>query len=117
MSTRIIKTPSRGAFAIWCPACKEEHPFDKKRWEFNGDFDKPTFSPSMLIRIGPMPEDHPDAGKIHVCHSFVKEGNIQYLGDCTHAMAGQTIELPVFPNVKYKQAAEDIDNSREDSYY
>jgi len=35
--------------------------------------------------------------KVHkVCHSFVTDGNIQYLGDCTHELAGQTIELPEF---------------------
>ena len=29
-----------------------------------------------------------------VCHSFIKDGNIQYLNDCTHKLAGQTIEIP-----------------------
>jgi hypothetical protein len=29
-----------------------------------------------------------------VCHSFVTDGKIQFLGDCTHALAGQTVELP-----------------------
>jgi hypothetical protein len=28
-----------------------------------------------------------------VCHSFVKNGYIQYLSDCTHEFAGLTIEL------------------------
>ena len=29
-----------------------------------------------------------------VCHSFVTNGRIQYLGDCTHKLAGQTVDLP-----------------------
>lgn len=28
------------------------------------------------------------------CHSFVRDGKIEFLGDCTHEMAGTTIELP-----------------------
>ena len=30
------------------------------------------------------------------CHSFVREGRIEFLSDCTHALAGQTVELPDF---------------------
>jgi hypothetical protein len=29
-----------------------------------------------------------------VCHSFVTDGRIQFLGDCTHALANQTFDLP-----------------------
>ena len=28
------------------------------------------------------------------CHSFITDGRIQYLGDCTHPLAGQTLDLP-----------------------
>jgi hypothetical protein len=28
------------------------------------------------------------------CHSFVREGKIEYLGDCEHYLQGQTVELP-----------------------
>ncbi len=31
-----------------------------------------------------------------VCHTFVTDGRIQFLGDCTHVMAGQTVDLPVW---------------------
>jgi len=30
------------------------------------------------------------------CHSFVTDGQIQFLGDCTHALAGQTVPLQPF---------------------
>ena len=82
---------------VFCPACQCGHKFDKGRWTFNGDTEKPTFSPSMLIRVGPMPTvpaGRPDAGKIRVCHSFVREGRIEFLSDCTHPLAGQTLDLP-----------------------
>jgi len=29
-----------------------------------------------------------------VCHSYVTDGRIQFLADCTHALAGLTVDLP-----------------------
>ena len=29
-----------------------------------------------------------------ICHVFIKEGKIEYLSDCTHSLAGTTIDLP-----------------------
>ncbi len=57
------------------------------RWGFNGDFERPTFSPSLLRRSG-------RPGGEHVCHSFIRNGRIEFLADCTHALAGQTVDLP-----------------------
>lgn len=74
---------------IYCPACKTHHAFDS-RWSFNGDYDNPTFTPSMLVNGS---KEHQSPGSPR-CHSFVVNGRIQYLSDCMHDMAGQTIELP-----------------------
>lgn len=162
---------------IFCPACQCGHQFATGRWTFNGDTEKPTFSPSMLVksntqenieRGGWMPvqnrkkdsslrvpmnmmseqraqQNHcgqtlarlrerggmspfeilcnlngaglwdgvptdqdeailtarvekwlkdVEASRPAVCHSFVRDGRIQFLADCTHAMAGQTVDLP-----------------------
>lgn len=84
---------------ILCPACGNGHRFEVGRWSFNGDHQRPTFSPSMLVRVGPMPTvpvGRPDAGKVHVCHSFVENGQIRFLEDCTHELAGQTVPLEVW---------------------
>jgi hypothetical protein len=71
-------------------------------WEFNNDFDAPTFSPSINVTgVRRMTEGEYQrvmAGeKIEptnrVCHSFVRDGHIQFLGDCTHALAGRTVAL------------------------
>lgn len=75
-------------YMVECPACRDAdrgsaHVFGRG-WTFNGNYERPTFSPSMLARDS----------RGHVCHSFVREGRIEYLSDCTHALAGQTIELP-----------------------
>jgi len=71
-----------------CPGCNVGHQFDTRRWQFNGDVEKPTFTPSLLY--------NGDLGNPRRprCHSFVTDGNIQFLDDCTHALAGQTVPIP-----------------------
>jgi hypothetical protein len=73
-------------YMFYCEGCKQNHMFDE-RWTFNGDIIKPTFTPSLLYTIG----HHPDPSDI--CHSYVTDGKIQFLSDCTHELAGQTIDL------------------------
>lgn len=82
------QTGKHRSWLIFCPACGFGHAFDS-RWTFNGDVDRPTFRASMLIH------EDPNSGRPR-CHSFVTDGKIQYLADCTHAMRGQTVELPDF---------------------
>lgn len=78
-------------YAIFCPGCQFGHGFrttKHPKWEFNGDMEKPTLHPSLLVRYG--------AGGEEVCHSFIKDGMIQFLDDCTHALKGQTVPLEDF---------------------
>lgn len=111
-----------GALAFWCPGCKDAHAIGVgagggPRWTWNGDVDKPTFSPSVLVTSGHYcrgfkPGDdcwcthnaeevaegrEPSGFKCGVCHSFVTDGRIQFLGDCTHELANQTVDLPAWP--------------------
>ena len=79
-----------------CPGCKEYHPVRirsndgvRPSWEWNGDRDKPTFRPSLLVRTN-FVNGHPTT----ICHSFITDGNIQFLGDCTHDLKNQTVALP-----------------------
>lgn len=69
-----------------CPGCNMIHGVGKS-WEFNCDFEKPTFSPSILVRGGDV-----------YCHSYIKNGMIQFLSDCHHELKNQTIELPEYEN-------------------
>lgn len=84
-----------GKIAFDCPGCGMSHAVNTDpdvpgpRWSWNSSFDKPTFSPSILVRWDFGPDHTPK-----VCHSFVREGMIEFLGDCTHTLAGQTIPLP-----------------------
>jgi hypothetical protein len=75
-------------YLYFCMGCGYEHAFalksDGGNHEFNMDLDKPTVSPSLL-------NDWTPGRK---CHSFIKNGMIEYLNDCWHELRGQTVELP-----------------------
>lgn len=85
----------------YCPACRELHPLPDG-WTFNGNLDKPTFSPSFKHHwnCGPLVEP-PKREGLNICHYIVTDGRVAYCGDCTHDMAGQTIEMPDLP-VEYQ---------------
>ena len=97
--------PERWCF--YCPGCKAhylnikgEDAFDDREatifslhvlntrdiHTFNGDADNPTFGPSLLVKRHDK-----------ICHSYVRDGKIEYLADSTHPLAGQTIDLPEIP--------------------
>lgn len=94
---RALEYSDDSGWLIFCPACRCGHKFDRQRWAFNGDLERPTFTPSMLVRVGPWPDFHPRAGQVDVCHSFVTNGEIRYLGDSTHGWAFRTVSLEFFP--------------------
>lgn len=94
---------------FWCEGCNTHHCINGG-WSFNGDYNNPTFSPSILVRGSvPLTEDELDkvfAGEVIepiplICHSFVRNGMIEYLSDCTHDLAGQTIELEDISDANY----------------
>lgn len=100
-----LRVHPSGRHAFWCPACKSVHQVvvGVGGWSFNGNPERPTFGPSVLVRgYEPMTDaEHVDVMRSKpverrplVCHSFVENGQIRYLDDCTHAMAGQTVDLP-----------------------
>lgn len=79
--------------AFHCPGCESGHSIPvtgPRKWNWNGSLEKPTLFPSILVNRG---RANPTA---EVCHSFVTDGRIQFLADCTHRLAGQTVELPDF---------------------
>lgn len=81
------------SLSIMCPGCKGWHNVTVNTpggWQWNGNLEKPTISPSILVR-GVRGDD---ATVKTLCHSFVTDGKIQFLSDSAHALAGQTVELP-----------------------
>lgn len=116
--TRIARGNDGDVFLMfWCPGCEKYHgpriesTLGRSVWAWNGDRERPTLSPSVLVRSGHHVPEHmpgspcwctynaehpeqPTSFKCYVCHSFVTDGRIQFLSDCTHALAGQTVDLP-----------------------
>lgn len=112
--------------AIQCPGCGDAHvvPVNwrppgeagladsrEARWEFNGDMQAPTISPSILCTSGHFADGRtecwctyeartgrPQPFQCVRCHSFVTGGKIQFLDDCSHALAGKTVDLPEVPS-------------------
>ena len=95
-------------FSFYCPGCANYHVFytkphkggkykdgkwtaaDGPVWKFDGNMESPTFTPSLLIYEG----RHPDGELGHPrCHLFVRQGKIQFLGDCGHKLKGQTVDM------------------------
>lgn len=80
------------ALVFYCPGCKFHHHLQIERgstnpdgpiWEWNGDMEKPTFAPSLMV----------NAGTEQQCHLFLREGRISYLNDSHHELAGRTVAL------------------------
>ena len=107
---RKLRSLEGGRLMFWCPGCDGAHQVgvgqgEGPRWGYNGNADAPTFTPSVLVR-GTTPLTDEQIPLVMggermelvptVCHSFVTDGRIQFLGDCTHALAGQTVQIPDF---------------------
>lgn len=115
MKKGVLRIAENNVVMFGCPGCRERHSLRIKvegstdGWSFNGDYDKPTFGPSVLVRTGHYADAHAKDGKCwctyedrfgekspfkcYTCHSYVEDGNIRFLDDCTHALAGRTVRL------------------------
>lgn len=116
--SKVLRSREGNGLSFWCPGCKTAHGLNigegpGARWGYNGNPEKPTFTPSVLVTTGHYCQgrahegcwctyyaEHPNEERDFECvrcHSFVRDGRIQFLDDCTHALAGQTVDLPEFP--------------------
>jgi hypothetical protein len=75
----------RDSVAFECPGCGSIHfcPIDNDGWKLTGTDEKPTLRPSVRTMMG----------NDHRCHLYITDGEIQYLGDCDHDMAGKTVPM------------------------
>lgn len=110
--SRVLWQGKGGLLMFECPGCDGPHGIyigegAGPRWGWDGNVERPTFSPSILARgvvhlsddahaawmrgEAPLPEPVP-----LVCHSFVVDGQIQFLSDCTHDLAGQIVPIPAW---------------------
>lgn len=93
MKIRKIQNENQNDYVFFCPGCGYGHRFVTEPpgipgiWQFNNDFEKPTVNPSILVF-----QDDPSKR----CHLFIKDGMIQFLGDCFHKLKNQTVPLEDF---------------------
>ena len=89
-----IRTADGGKYIIfWCPGCDEPHQVPvagDKAWQFNGNLESPTISPSLLVRGD-------ERGNGVRCHLFLKNGVLEFCTDSGHGLAGKTVPLPEWP--------------------
>ena len=116
MKTQLINVDDHGvqytSLMFVCPGCKEvgrkgneglhmlpvnSPHIDKPSWEWDGNLEFPTLSPSILTRGGAL-------GKDGVCHSFLKAGIFEFLTDSTHSFSGQKVPLPDLPTWAEREA-------------
>lgn len=109
MISKVEREGAEDYLWFWCDGCETHHRVPvtgSHKWDWNGSSEKPTLTPSILVRATRTPtEDEVTrilAGEVlqmekTVCHTFVTNGRIQYLGDCTHTLAGQLVDLPEMP--------------------
>lgn len=82
-----------------CPGCKEfggsglhmipvNNSIKEPSWNWDGNLLLPTLEPSILT------------GKDtkNICHSYLRVGEFEYLGDCTHSLVGQHVPMPDLPD-------------------
>lgn len=75
---------------FWCVGCDSIHEVTLSgphAWGWNGTLEQVTLSPSVLVRFFNGSEER---GR---CHSFVEDGRIRYLDDCSHGLRGLTVPL------------------------
>lgn len=63
---------------------------ERPSWTWDGNLEAPTLDPSILTKYV--------AGDVtQICHSYLRGGVFEYLGDCTHPLASTHVPLPPLP--------------------
>ena len=74
------------------------------RWQFNGDYRRPTFTPSVNETWGKRGQSTADFKadpNPRRSHLHIRDGRVEYLSDCTHPYAGTTHDLEARPVEAY----------------
>lgn len=90
---KVIESKKRPGYFIIpvCPGCGSIHylnvnsPDDKPKWDFFGSLEEPSFYPSLLSYT---PND------IYRCHSFITQGKMRFLDDCSHTNKNALLDMP-----------------------
>jgi hypothetical protein len=96
-----------GRWLHWCPGCEETHQLPDS-WTFDGNIEKPTFTPSFkhsgmrTVTVdgkwtGEWVQDANGSCVPFVCHYILTAGVLNFCSDSTHTLAGKAILLPPLP--------------------
>lgn len=120
-----LKLSRPGVYMHWCQACKSGHFFytnnaneGKPNWNFDGNVEMPSFTPSMHIFYNEPTVDDDEIDRlmklretdksievpsvrVTTCHYYLTAGRITYMNDCQHSFKGQTVDLLDYPENKY----------------
>lgn len=91
--SKYLRNASDGSYLCWCPACQEPHVLPSKGWTFDGNVERPTFTPSFKIWWTDHAVQPPQA---RVCHFTLTNGILNFSDDSTHTMRG-AVALPELP--------------------
>ena len=127
LSSKLRKwvNPDNGdeGLTYYCQGCESAHTIKTKgagAWGWNGDVDKPVFTPSVLVtgrdftaqgkadfeawHDAGLPRPAPSSfdSQETRCHTFVgcngaQPGEVTFLSDCTHSLAGQVLPFAELP--------------------
>jgi Family of unknown function (DUF6527) len=89
MNFRAIKVKT--GHIVRCHACGWHIIPDN--WKFDGNYEQPTFAPSVRITYGEMMPDY-------CCHFFMTAGVMEYQGDCSHNFKGQKLRPEPFSELE-----------------
>lgn len=80
-----------------CPGCLKTHYVriagPGPAWEWNHDMEHPTFLPSLIYN---------SQTETLRCHSYIRDGVIEFLSDCQHALAQKLVPLPDWDAIMLK---------------
>ena len=96
---RTTKNEVGRGIVFWCPGCKMAHRIvvdSPDGWTWN----EATLSmwPSLLVYDRKKFDETGKIVDLPRCHSFIRDGVWEFLGDCTHELAGQKVSMVPLPD-------------------
>ena len=120
MPIMVIDTPE--GWMINCPYCGWHVIPNKRNWKFNGNYEKPTFTPSIDETSNPPGhKDYRPDVPTRRCHFTITDGKMTLHKNCTHGLKSTTVDMKPFEQSKIdyyaslKEAAES--ESRDDATF
>lgn len=95
------------AIWLWCPGCAAQpqkssglHSLPvtgdgskRPTWDWNGELEAVTLNPSILTHF-----NYGDPPTAYVCHSYLRNGQWEFLTDSTHDLAGKKVPMGPLPD-------------------